>query len=105
MTAGRVWKMAFESAAVAGVEPWTFSLKELMWMADAVVEHEWNIGASIQAVIAEVNRDKKHRPRPFTMADFHPVHVARKRRDIVPMEELKSLFTDGKVSPALRERM
>lgn len=33
---------------------------------------EWNRAASIMAILANVNRDAKRRPKPFTADDFSP---------------------------------
>ena len=106
ITAAEAWRAAFESAAIAGVEPWQFTMRELQWMADARLEHEWNLSAAIQALLAEVNRDRKTRSKPFTVHDFHPLHARRRQQqNTIPMGELRTLFTEGKPSAAIRERM
>lgn len=48
-------------------------------MAQGKLSHEWNYFASLQALIANCNRNPKKQPAPFTPAQFHPF-LARQRR-------------------------
>lgn len=41
-------------------------------MSEARQLTDWNHTASILAIIAEVNRDREKRSRPFEARDFHP---------------------------------
>ncbi len=59
-------------------------------MSDAKTKGDWARTASIMAVIAEVNRDKKKRPAPFTANDFNPT-VERKKPKVVQHKDLSVL--------------
>jgi hypothetical protein len=48
-------------------------------MAEGKSERLWDHTAAVIATIAEVNRDRKKRSRPYTPAEFHP-HVKQKRK-------------------------
>ena len=50
----------FELAGIAGVEPWSFSLRQLMWMAEKRRSADWDTAASIIAKLHNVNCVKRH---------------------------------------------
>lgn len=52
------------------------TLRELVWMADGRQSEAWNHTASLLAMLANIYRDTKKRPRPFQMQNFHP-HLAQ----------------------------
>ena len=35
-------------------------------------EHDWDIASSVMCLLAEINRDRKRRSRPFKPAEFNP---------------------------------
>ena len=41
-------------------------------MAEAKRQHDWNVASTIMALMAEMNRDRKRRRRPFKPDDFNP---------------------------------
>lgn len=65
-------------------------------MATARRRDAWDRTAAVMALIAEVNRDRKRRPRPYTPADFHPLpgpRPARRRRaDLTAGIEVLKVF-------------
>lgn len=70
------------------MEPWRFSLRELLVMAHARIKERWNHTAQIVATILEVNRDKKKRSTPITAAECHPYHRQRGGRGVPFTKEL-----------------
>jgi hypothetical protein len=46
-------------------------------MAEAKRQHDWNVASTIMALMAEMNRDRKRRRKPFRPDDFNP-YVTRK---------------------------
>lgn len=42
----------FALAGLAGVEPWSYTLRELDWMASAADEAEWSRAAELGAMVA-----------------------------------------------------
>ncbi len=62
-------------------------------MAEARQRAAWGRTASLMALIAEVNRDRKRRGRPFRPADFDPyAPPARVALTADRIEELKALL-------------
>ena len=41
-------------------------------MAEAKRQHDWNVASTIMALMAEMNRDRKRRRKPFRPDDFNP---------------------------------
>ena len=41
-------------------------------MAEARRQHDWNVASTIMALMAEMNRDRKRRRKPFRPDDFNP---------------------------------
>lgn len=54
-------------------------------MADGRRRHDWAQSAGLMALIANVNRDRKRRPRPFTPADFSPFSEGKRPLRGVPL--------------------
>jgi hypothetical protein len=46
-------------------------------MAEAKRQHDWNVASTIMALMAEMNRDRKKRRRPFKPEDFNPYAESR----------------------------
>ena len=75
-------------------------------MADrrkALMEHDWSLQSALMALMANINRDSKSKPTPFSPDDFNPFkHQAQeaekpKDEDLQErLERLKKLFPDGK---------
>ena len=75
-------------------------------MVHGRLRERWNHTASVMALIAECNRDRKRRPKAFTPADFHPFMEGTKpsttRIRITPanIQDLKLLLPPGRPAPA-----
>ena len=41
-------------------------------MAEAKRQHDWNVASTIMALMAEMNRDRKKRRKPFKPDEFNP---------------------------------
>jgi hypothetical protein len=76
-----LWQTVYEFAGIIGIEPDPFTLRELTWMAEGRMRERWNHTSLLWAAIAEPNRDRKKRSRPFEPADVHPyLRGARRAR-------------------------
>jgi len=82
------------------VDPGPFTLRELVWMADARQLDEWNHTAAILAMLANTHRDPK-KTRPFKPAEFHPGTRPRPQHptEKVNVSVLKTVFVDRAPSP------
>ena len=66
------------------MNPERFTLRELVWMAEAAQQERWAHTSCVMALIANVNRDpKKH--RAFRPADFNPFGDSDRVRRGVPI--------------------
>jgi hypothetical protein len=45
-------------------------------MAEAKRQHDWNVASTTMALMAEMNRDRKRRRKPFKPDDFNPCIIA-----------------------------
>ena len=71
-------------------------------MAHEKTFQDWIYVGNILSMIANVNRDNKKSPRPFTFMDFHPLMTEEEKMDSRPtvdIKVLKGLFTDGREQP------
>lgn len=59
-------------------------------MAEAKAEAEWDHTASLMALLAEINRDREQRRRPFTPQEFHPMHQQQRKRRRLSDREVES---------------
>ncbi len=59
-------------AGIVGVDPGPLTLRQLVLMAEAKRQHDWNVASTIMALMAEMNRDRKRRRKPFKPDDFNP---------------------------------
>ncbi len=76
------------------MDPGPFTLRELVWMADARQLDEWNHTAAVLAMLANTHRDPK-KTRPFKPADFHPGTRPRQQPiEKVDVRVLKTVFVD-----------
>ncbi len=46
-------------------------------MAESRRQHDWNVASTIMALMAEMNRDRKRRRKPFRPDDFNPYAVQK----------------------------
>ncbi len=58
-------------------------------MAEAKRQHDWNVASTIMALMAEMNRDRKRRRKPFKPDDFNPY---ADKKPIVAAERLNKLL-------------
>ena len=73
------------------------TLRELVWMADARRREAWQHTSALLAMLANVHRNLKKKPQPFTPAEFNP--LARDGRRPLPKAQtgirtLKTIFVD-----------
>lgn len=70
------------------------TLRELVWMADARRRDEWQHTSAVLAMLANVHRNPKKKPQPFTPADFNP--LAERKQPVVKtgVRTLKTIFVD-----------
>lgn len=54
------------------LNPNSFTLRELAWMAEAKLEEDWNLTSALIAMIFNVNCTKKKDLK--SPNDFHPLH-------------------------------
>ncbi len=62
-------------AGIVGVDPGPLTLRQLVLMAEAKRQHDWNVASTIMALMAEMNRDRKRRRKPFKPDDFNPTQT------------------------------
>jgi len=63
-------------------------------MADARRRDEWQHTSAVLAMLANVHRNPKKKPQPFTPADFNP--LAERKQPVVKtgVRTLKTIFVD-----------
>jgi hypothetical protein len=82
-------------AGIVGVDPSKLTLRELVWMAEARRRDQWSRTATLLAMTANVHRNPKKRPRPFSAAEFHPLMGASPRAVMkTGIETLKRVFVE-----------
>jgi len=81
-------------------------LRELAWQAGESLEQQWNHTAALLAQSANTVRDPRRKPAPYAPDDFHPVLIARRRRERrrqsvprLPITVLKTIFIDNQREP------
>lgn len=75
-------------AAIVGLDPWPYSLRELIWMSEAKQTESWNHTATMLATIENCAMTKKR--RPTQPADRHPF-AKRAPRKLSRAESLRML--------------
>lgn len=79
-----------ESAAIVGLSPDPWTLRELAWMHDAKARSDWNHTASLMALIATAHAGGRKR---FTVDDFHPLARRRAAPEMrISAKSLKGIF-------------
>lgn len=85
-----------EIAGYVGVDPYDFTLRELLYMRDGKEEVAWWHTAAVRSTIANSQRDPKKKPSPYTPDDFYPKPKKKRQADAkVPISILKKVFIDG----------
>ncbi len=80
-----------ESAAIVGLSPDDWTLREIAWMHDAKARSEWNHTASLMCLIANAHGGGKG--RTFKVDDFHPFARKSKAPEIrISAKSLKGIF-------------
>ena len=67
------WELGFNLAGIVGVEPWSFTLRELVWLADGRQHEAWTHTATMLSLWAQIHHDEEAGPAP-TMYHFHPFY-------------------------------
>jgi hypothetical protein len=81
----------YECAAIIGVHPDGWTLRELILGRDARLTAEWWHTASLQALLANVNKPP-HKPA-YSPYDFHP--YATKPKKELSVAQLEQLLAGG----------
>ena len=66
-------RACFQLAGIIGVEPWSFTLRELDIMARERMMLEWDQTSLLWSMMANQNRDTKKQPKPFLPSVVHPL--------------------------------
>ena len=82
--------MIYELAGIVGLDPGPFTLRELVWMAEARRRDMWDHTAGLLALLYNINRDPK-RSRAMRPEDFHPLRQQSRNRKGV--EKVKADIT------------
>jgi len=61
-------------------------------MAEAKRQHDWNVASTIMALMAEMNRDRKRRRKPFRPDDFNPYAEQRSVVDKCSVEQAAAML-------------
>lgn len=56
-----------------GVDPWNYTLQELVWMAKGRRMSEWDQTSTLWAAIVNTVRDAKKNPKPWSPCLVHPL--------------------------------
>jgi hypothetical protein len=69
---------------------------EVVWWADARRRDEWQHTSALLAMFANVHRNPKKKPQPFTPAEFNPLADERKKpvKAKTGVRTLKTIFVD-----------
>ena len=69
-------------------------------MTEGRIRQEWNHTSTVLAMIANVNRDRKKRSRPFEPREFHPMERAKQETGLAvrsgDISVLKQVFVKEK---------
>jgi hypothetical protein len=76
--------LIFELAGIAGVEPWSFSLRQLVWMAEKRRWADWDTTSSLIAKLHNVHCAK--RSDMITPDQIHPFAPKPTRIELSPKE-------------------
>ena len=84
--------MIWQLAGVVSLDPGPFTLRELVWMADAKQTDAWNHTAAVLAMLANTHRNPK-KARPFKPSDFHPGTRSARPQEPLPKVDISILKT------------
>ena len=72
------------------------TVRDLLWMVEANRKEAWQHTSAVLATLANIHRDPKKKPRPFTAADFQPLAAKRAPRNPTQADIriLKTVFVD-----------
>ena len=90
-------------SGVLGVEPWTFTLRQLSIMFDAKILHDWDQTHLVATHLVNLpvflsNMFGKRRTKPTSFLDNHHLRKSQSRGLVLTpdnMHALKGLFTNG----------
>jgi hypothetical protein len=86
-----IWQLA----GVVGTSPGPLTLRELVWMAEAKRREAWQHTSSLIATLANIHRDPKKKPRPYSANDFQPVPAERSQpAPKADIQVLKQVFVN-----------
>ncbi len=90
--------MIWEIAGIVSVDPSQRTLRELVWMVDGQRREAWQHTSSLLATLANIHRDPKKKPRPFTASDFQPRawQTSVRKQPQTNLRILKQVFVDRK---------
>ena len=79
-------------AARAGVDPWDYSLKELVWRAEEIQYDEWDRVAWLCLHMPRLSGEV------MTIDDFHPIRIQEKKNALADIDkgiaDVKELLPD-----------
>jgi hypothetical protein len=79
-------------ASIVGVDPGPLTLYQLVLMAEAKRQHDWNVATTIMALMAEMNRDRKGHRKPFRPDDFNPYVTTKPAPAKASVEQVADLL-------------
>ena len=81
-----------------GVDPRPFTLRQLAWMDEGRGMDAWKRTGEIWALLANVHRDPKRAPRPFTGMEINPyAHLCAR-----PVEDRGMSVADSRMEELFR---
>ena len=88
--------MILQVAGVIGVEPWTYTIRELWAMHIGALEERWWHTANIMATIHNSQISKRNQVK--SPADFHPLERNKRRAAQVSAKEGVQYLTRALIS-------
>jgi hypothetical protein len=86
------WELGFHLAGIVGVEPWGFTLRELVWLAEGRQHENWTHTASLMSLWAQIHHsDDSGEPAP-TMYTFHPFYKVPKPKPLEATPDILMAF-------------
>ena len=73
------WQTIHEIAGIAGVDPWDYSLRELVWRYDAIRMEQWDHTAWLCFHIPRWGKTRK------TPIDFNPLRMQERQTNIAKL--------------------
>lgn len=88
-----LWIEIYKLAGIVGVDPSQLTLRELCYMANARLEHDWWHTANLMAL--SINQNRKKGSKAVTPKELHPMEVEKRKRaptQMVGVEALKAFL-------------